>query len=56
MDPNLFAVDGPRLLEVLLLVGRQNISDKRTPLLRDGSWFWPRPRWRPDTPFCDVAS
>jgi hypothetical protein len=40
----------------LTTVRRQNIADKRARLLRDGSWFWPRPRWRPDTPFCDVAS
>jgi 3-oxoacyl-[acyl-carrier-protein] synthase-3 len=39
-----------------LSVRRQNISDKRARLLRDGLRFWPRPRWRPDTPFCDVAS
>lgn len=37
-------------------VRRQNISDKRARLLRDGSWFWPRPRLRPGTPFYDVAS
>jgi hypothetical protein len=37
-------------------VRRQNISDKRPRLLRDGSWFWPRPHGRPGTPFCDVAS
>ena len=41
---------------VVVDVRRQNIPDKRARLLRDGSWFWPRPRWRPNTPFCDVAS
>jgi hypothetical protein len=30
------------------------ISDKRAPLLRDGSWFSPRPRWRPGTLFEDL--
>ena len=52
----------PYIYDYLLLatgfetVCRQNISDKRARLLRDGSWFWPRPRWRPGTPSCDVAS
>jgi 3-oxosteroid 1-dehydrogenase len=43
-------------LQAALGVRRQNISDKRARLLRDGSWFWPRPHGRPGTPFCDVAS
>ena len=37
-------------------VRRQSISEKRACLLRDGSWFSPRPRLQPGTPFCDVAA
>jgi hypothetical protein len=37
-------------------VRRQKISDKRARLLRDGSWFSPRPRWRLGTPSSSVAS
>jgi hypothetical protein len=56
--------DPLRVAVAMLLIGivlswsvrRQKISDKRARLLRDGSWFWPRPRWRPGTPLCDVAS
>ncbi len=47
------AMEGPRAVDG---VRRQNIPDKRARLLRDGSWFWPRPHGRPGTPFCDVAS
>jgi restriction system protein len=46
----------PKGIRALFGVRRQNISDKRARLLRDGSWFWPRPRWRPGTPSSSVAS
>jgi hypothetical protein len=36
-------------------VRRQNFSDQRWLLLRDGSWFQPRPPLRPGTPFFSFA-
>jgi len=44
------------LLEVERSVRRQSISEKRACLLRDGSWFSPRPQLQPGTPFYDVAA
>ena len=38
-----------------LIVRRQNFSDPRWPLLRDGSWLQPRPPSRPGTPSSSFA-